>query len=535
MKAYTPLPPSLHEKNHPTLSPEAKAIEALFYIQAKTGQKVPFKLNASQRAYDINRTRKDMIPKARQKGFSSLGIAYQVIDCLGKEGTRAVLISHEAKATQRLLDKARYFLQHINGPKPVLGRHSRNEFYFPKTESTLYIGTAGAKAFGRGDTINHLHISEYAWWESDALKQVAGLFQAVPINGVIRIESTGKGRNNDFYYMCDNAEQLGYQTCFRSWHEDDEYQLPPKHKWEPEGFEDYFQNMKTEYNLSETQLYWYWVKLLEFRQDLKMMQQEYPSCLEECFQATGGAVFSDLNRTKSNLWQWSIKHKYRMDHLKNHPNPKRTYVIGADPSGGTGNDNASCQILCLETLEQVLEFANNQIDPVDFGHLLKALGVEFNNAFIICEANHHGIATHSILLKNYLKQKIYKRKLPMRTGKPSYGFITTENSKPALIGAIYECIESGLILYSSSTLKEMLSFEETPEGRLGGIHDDRVIALGLSCLGYLKYQHLKQNIYQKKKLKKPPSTDYMYFTFDEIFKNIKQNSLKDSPLPRMIN
>ena len=516
------------------LTPEAQVIEALFSIANKKGEKVPFRLNASQKAYDSQRTNKDIIAKARQKGFSSLGIAYQTVDCLGKEGTRAVLISHEAKATQRLLDKARYYLQYIKGPAPQLGRHSRNEFYFPKTESTFYIGTAGAKAFGRGDTITHLHISEYAWWESDALKQVAGLFQAVPKDGTIRIESTGNGRVNDFYYMCEHAEQLGYNLFFRAWWQDDEYQLTPKHKWEPEGFENYFQDMKLDYNLTEEQLYWYWVKLLEFRLDLRMMQQEYPSKLDECFQATGGSVFPETTRVKSSYWKWSIKHNHRMDYLSNHPQEQRTYVLGADPSGGTGHDNAACQILCLETLEQVLEFASSQVDPVDFGHLLVELGLEYNTAFIICEANHHGIATHSILLKNYPLMKKYKRKLPMRSGKPIYGYITTQNTKPALVGAIYECEELGLALYSKELISEMKTFEETPEGKLEGPKDDRVIALGLACVGYLKYQHLKFDIRPKVVIPKPdPNRNYMYYTFEEIFKDLDRKP-QESILPRMI-
>ena len=527
-----------NNKGKKALTPEAKAIESLFYIQNKRGMRVPFRLNPSQRAYDLQRTKKDIIAKARQKGFSSLGIAYQVIDCLGKEGTRAVLISHEARATQRLLDRARFYLKHINGPEPVLGRHSRNELYFPKTESSLYIGTAGSKAFGRGDTITHLHISEYAWWESDALKQVAGLFQAVPKDGIIRIESTGNGRKNDYYFMCQHAEELGYNLFFRAWWQDEEYTLIPKHSWTPVGFEKYFQDMKTKYNLNENQLYWYWVKLLEFRQNLNLMQQEYPSCLEECFQATGGSVFPKVERAETRYWTWSIKHTYRVEYLSNHPSKNMTYVIGADPSGGTGHDDAACQIICLETLEQVLEFAYNQIDPVDFAYLLCSFGFEYNTAFITCESNNHGIATHSILYKKYPLTKIYKRRMPTgRYGKPVYGFATTQNSKAGLIGSIHECMQLGLLLYGKKTIHELQTFEETPEGRLEGPSDNLVIALGLACTGYFKYERFKNRLDKPEGLKHSRlsnlNQNYMYFTFDEIFDDL--NKKDTNILPRMIN
>lgn len=317
------LKPLIFNQPRAELTPEAQAIESTFWILPKMGPKQRFVLNEAQKEYDSIRSSRDIITKCRQKGFSSVGIGYEVVDCLGKEGTRAVLISHEAKSTQRLLDKAAFYLKYMSIEHQVrdyetgdilssteiplnvdLGRHSRQEFYFPKTESTFYIGTAGARAFGRGDTITHLHISEYAWWESDALRQVSGLLQAVPLGGTIRYESTGNGRANDFYYICENAERLGYQLYFRPWWKDNEYELDPKPGWNPDGFEHYFQDMRLEYHLTESQLYWYWMKLLEFRTNLPTMQQEYPSRLDECFSATGGSVFPNMEYLKDERWIW---------------------------------------------------------------------------------------------------------------------------------------------------------------------------------------------------------------------------------------
>ena len=90
-------------------SNEAQVIEKLFQIQTKEGIRVPYKLNPAQRFFDehddgFNRTR-ILIAKARQKGFSSIVLAKFAVRCLGKEGTHAVCMSHEAGATQRLLDK----------------------------------------------------------------------------------------------------------------------------------------------------------------------------------------------------------------------------------------------------------------------------------------------------------------------------------------------------------------------------------------------------------------------------------------------
>lgn len=499
------------------LTPEARVIETLFNILNKEGKMVPFKLNPSQRAYDAVRTNRDLIPKARQKGFSSFGVALQVAKCLGVPGTRAVLISHEAGATQRLLDRAQLYLKYINGPKAEMGRNSRNELYFPKMESTYYIGTAGAKAFGRGDTITDLHVSEYAWWETDGLKHVAGLMQAVPMSGSIRIESTGNGNMNDFFYMCTHAKSLGYNVFFRSWHDDDEYQRElPKDGFVPVGFEDYFDRMKSMYNLTDQQLYWYWIKLLEFRGDLKTMQQEYPSSVDECFQATGGAVFPNVSLTPNSRWHWTTFEGYRVEKLPDHPKPDHTYVLGADPSGGTGGDDSGIQIICLDTLEQVLELGNNTIDPVDFGDLICTLGMIYNEAFLTVESNNHGIATHSILKKKYNRLKIYREFTP-KSGKVKYGVMTSQNSKHGMVGALKELFEFGLTIYGNKTYTELKGFNEDPKtGKMEGREDNMVMSLCMAAVGALRYKDRIKDLSPKPEPKRYQPGKFK-ITFEDVF------------------
>ena len=275
-----------------SLSNEAIAIEKLFFIQDKdTGAKVPFILKPAQRFFDQEEGKRILIAKARQLGFSSIIGAKFGIRCLGKFGTHAVVMSHEAGATQRLLDKVHFYLNHMKGPRPTFGRNSRNELYFPKTESSYYIGTAGSKAFGRGDWISDLHCSEYAWWEEPE-RHATGLFQAVPYSGRIIIESTGNGRNNDFYYLWEHADSMGYKRIFFPWFASLEYTLPlsPGKSWKPDlpKYNGQLIDLQRKFNLKDIQMNWYEMKFKELREDLKMIQQEYPSEPEECFQASGG-------------------------------------------------------------------------------------------------------------------------------------------------------------------------------------------------------------------------------------------------------
>jgi hypothetical protein len=516
------------------MSREREAIETLFYIQNKEGSKVPFKFTNAQAFLDNkdnpNGRTRIIVAKARQKGFTSSIAGKFGIRCLGKEGTHAAIVSHESNATQRILDRIDYYLKTMEGPRPVFGRHSRMEMYFEKTESSLYIGTAGAKAFGRGDTITDLHCSEYAWWE-DPVKHSAGLFQAVPHSGRIYIESTGNGRNNDFYYIWEHAEDMGYTRLFYPWFADLEYALElPKDKssWKPDTsrYNPYLLEIKAKHKLSDKQMYWYENKLRELREDLALMQQEYPSDPEECFQATGGAIFNNVDLTISPLWQTDNFEGFYISRLMDHPKKGFTYVIGADPSGGTGGDDAAFNIFCAETQEQVFEFFNNRANPIVFGELVCKAGVRYNDAFIIPESNNHGAAVVPYLKENYKKAKIYKRSFGTKTTEPIYGWNNTQTTKHAIVGVAQEMI-SDITFHGMQTVKELKAFEEDREGKMGAKSDNLTIATCLAILGLKKFEYLrKEFIKPKEEVKKHEKVNYMTYTLEDVLSRIKTNKSK---------
>jgi len=91
----------------------------------------------------------------------------------------------------------------------------------------FYIGTAGSRQFGRGDTITDLHCSEVAFWK-DPKSLLGGLFQAVPRSGNISIESTGNGTGNWFHRstMRAAAGSSRYRMHFLPWQDFKEYTVP---------------------------------------------------------------------------------------------------------------------------------------------------------------------------------------------------------------------------------------------------------------------------------------------------------------------
>src|SRR3990167_9143549 len=130
---------------------------------------VPFKLNPPQHRMNQELGNNDIILKARQEGISSLIGARFLVDWLTIENVRCVMIAHEDKATQRLFQRIKYFLDSMSKTWPgqlpyKMKFNSKYEIVNLEKNSVFYIGTAGAKAFGRSDTINNLHVSEIAMW-----------------------------------------------------------------------------------------------------------------------------------------------------------------------------------------------------------------------------------------------------------------------------------------------------------------------------------------------------------------------------------
>jgi len=487
-----------------SIEKEVMVIENLFMVPDKEGRDVPFILNAAQRKLALQLTGRDIVPKARQEGVSTLILALFTVRCLYKRNTRAVVISHDSEATKRLFKRVHYFIQNIRGPKPVVGVEAKNELSFPKTNSTFYIGTAGAKKFGRGDTITDLLCSEIAYWDNPK-ELFSGLSDSVPISGSIILESTGNGRN--WYYDRVYAALRGdsiYTVHFLNWQDFPEYDLPVTEEekayiertLDPDLEEDVLYKNGL---LTAGQIKFRRMKLEDKDGDLQLFKQEYPMTLDECFQSTSHGFFKKVNFLASKEWKLhesTSVHKFWK--LDPHPMPGHNYFIGVDVSGGTGQDYSSIEVFCVETFEQVGEWISNKIAPDRFGEIVANIGYHFNTAEVCVERNNHGLVTLDVLRKKYPVHKIYKDK---KVGKSntllSYGIQTTVRSKPFMIGVLNKFLQNGLTIYSSILRDQLNNFIETitesGNRRLKGEkgkNDDCVMASALATYGYNKVARL---------------------------------------------
>ncbi len=499
-------------------SPWRLIIESLFMVQSKSGVLVPFKLNKAQATLDMNMTGRDLVPKARQLGISAYVLGRFSAQCITLPNWRAVIISHEEEATKRLLYRVRQMLEN---PRSDLGewemeetelvtefeRLSQAEIRFKETGAWFYIGTAGAKAFGRGDTINALHFSEFAFWENPE-RLAVGLFNSVPLitlGGEIIIESTGNTDVDAFAMMVQSARagKSTWSVSFFPWSFDEEYKLPkemldtltfatPEELEEPRLIKDF--------KLTPEQLAWRRFKIGEatgfsIGDKLKRFSRDNPLTVDECFQGRGGQVFETVTYRPTLDWDRKIGAGYEYGKLPSHPVTGYHYIIGADPAGGTGGNASVAHVGCVETNEQVAKLSTNRIPPHVFAEELSKLGREYNEALLCVENNNHGhTVMYALSVLNYPAFRIYKQasvgaKPGLAQARKEAGITTSAQKKPLLIGKAVQLCMDGYILHDERTYMEVMGFVETEEGKLeggSGMADDEVLALAMLAEGWTR-------------------------------------------------
>lgn len=515
------------------MTPEAAVIESLFYIPDKyTREDVPFRLNSAQQAIDNNFHPRLIIPKARQEGVSFYFVARKLVRCLHRKNTRAVIIGNDAEATQKHLERVNYLLDHMaGGIRAITATHNKNEITFPKTNSTIYIGTAGSRSFGRGDTLTDVLCTEVAYWD-DAKSVMTGLLNAVPEgSGEVAIESTGNGMGNWFHNRCMRAMkgEAPERLVFLPWWNFSEY------TWNdiPEDIAiDTMANLKDEwgepglvkaYGLDAGRILWRRQQISKHDFDIPYVNQEYPASIVECFKATGYSLFTRINYIDSPDW---VKESPQLHTLKGHPREGGRYAIGADVAAGVGKDSSVAEVFDVDRDEQVGEWASNRCEPDIFAIHIAELGRRFNNAYVGVESNNHGILTVSELKHLYPNELLYyadgktgatKSDAVMRLA--GMGVKTSRRSKPYIIGALRKALASGTKIYSPLLVSELASFVEHEDGTMGaqeGAHDDCVVAAALA-----KYVEPRAMLMLEQKKAEPIPVDKNDpFLLDNIIKEL---------------
>jgi hypothetical protein len=287
-------------------------INTMYHIKTKDGDKVLIKPNFAQEVFYINSHQNDIILKARQLGFTTFKMIYDLDDCLFKKNYSAGCIAHNAKdALDIYRNKIKFAYETVNAS--VIKLLEMIGYLFPtpvNDKSNGYVFTNGSSigvSTGyRGGTLQSLHISEFGKickkYPDKAKEIVTGAFNSVGKNCTKTIESTAEGKQGYFYDYCATAKKLKdqgkdpaslqFKFHFFSWWMDPEYFID-EDVHIPERLTTYFNKLESKYDVKLTEPQKKWYTLIESDQG-EDMKREYPSTPEEAFeQAVEGAYYAN--------------------------------------------------------------------------------------------------------------------------------------------------------------------------------------------------------------------------------------------------
>lgn len=273
--------------------------ERCLRIRAKSGKIEPLTLNQAQiylhGRLEAQRARtgkvRALVLKGRQQGISTYIGGRYYWRASHTKGVRVFILTHEQDATNNLFGMVERYHSHCPQlVKPATGASNAKELSFSGLESGYAVGTAGAKATGRSQTVQLFHGSEVGFWPN-AKTHFAGVVQAIPdLPGTeIVLESTANGMGGEFHERWQQAEAgVGdYEAIFIPWFWQSEYSRPV-----PDGFklDDEEYAYSDAHHLSLEQMVWRRAKIAELKDPL-LFKQEYPATAQEAFQLTGHDSF----------------------------------------------------------------------------------------------------------------------------------------------------------------------------------------------------------------------------------------------------
>lgn len=273
----------------------------LYWITDKAGKVVKFKPNDDQQRFIDDLHYRNVILKARQRGFSTL-IQLMMLDaCVFNSNVRAGVIAQSLDdVTTIFRDKIKFAYDHL--PDAIKAERA------PQTDSSteLLLSNNSSIRVGtsmRGGTLQYLHISEFgkicAKYPDKAREIVTGAIPAVSQDGFLFVESTAEGREGAFYNMCaDSRKRVGKPHLpleekfhFFPWYTAPEYETEPETVQITDKDHEYFDEIesKTGAAINQHKRAWYVLTRERLQDDMK---REYPSIPDEAFeQSNEGAYY----------------------------------------------------------------------------------------------------------------------------------------------------------------------------------------------------------------------------------------------------
>lgn len=474
----------------------------LYKIIDKYGNLVIFDRNKVQRWYADNFWYRNLILKSRQLGFTTDACIDMLDDVIFTPNFTAVIIAHEKEAVVKIFKKVRLAWDEFPKElKDYLGitasTDSKNELSF-NNKSSIRVALSS-----RADTVNRLHISEFAKiskkYPEKAKEIITGSIPSVPMDGRIDIESTSEGPIGEFYEMFMHAwrnppqTKLDFRPFFFPWFDDPYYQISDNIPLPTEMYE-----YAHKHKLSIPQATWYFVNKRSLKSE---MVREYPTTPEEAFSAGSEMMFNAealdrlVLKQGEKVGQW----EYFSD-----PLPGHSYGIGVDVAEGIGQDHSAIVVWDFTPIKPVVvaRYFSNLISPQQLAFEAKSAGRLYKMAIIAVERNNHGYATLAKLAEIYPEELIFRMEDEAKSDEKMkgtdvirFGWHTNLATKPKMLYDIRDAVNDELVeICDKVIVDDMRSYPKEDVGRTRPIdgqtqHWDALIAC---AIGFQMRNHIKR-------------------------------------------
>lgn len=474
----------------------------------KDGNRIRVQASPILLAFDIARTGRDYVLKPRQVYMTTWELARDLYFMITRPGAKVTILCQSDKdntAVKAISHRIQVMLGTDEAAKSepeakhgLLGRfpelriveHSQTRWSFGASELAIVGAGATEKSAnkkGRSGTIHRLHVTEVAFFEY-ADQTLTAILECVPPhspNNEIVFESTPLGASGYFYekYNLSKTGTNGYKAHFFQWFKQAEYRaaLAPGEVIEPQTERE--KELVKLHGITPEQIKWYRQRVADKGQ--AKVDQEYPSDEETCWLFDGRMFFDReaLSRLRGNC-KPPIETKFAGAYkIWIKPDPKKTYILSADPSNGVGGDPMSAVVIEQDTGIHCASL-HGQFTADVFGTRLAQVGYEYGYALLVVERS----ASYQAVLNSLADWK--RPGKGEAKGYPNvysdqdrkYGFKISGTSRPAVLDALEEAVRKTLVTFDYDLVSEAFLFivqEEKPQAAPGA-HDDRVMAMAIA-------------------------------------------------------
>jgi len=346
--------------------------------------------------------------------------------------------------------------------------------------ASIYGYTARGEGGARSDVAAAVLLTEFAYY-ADQSEVLAGSDALIGVNGHLIIETTAKQPGDIYHGMVVNAARgIGdYVLKFFSWKRHKRYRREPPLGFTPTPDEVV---LAKKYGLTLSQLCWRRAKILDLGGKVAQFRREYPLSVEDAFSSGEGTYFQQDVIDSLKVLDVDENGYYALPPVAGMP-----YVIGADPSGGVGQDFSAYFVLDIFGA-LAFYWSRNDHEPAAFAEQVARTAEKYNNAMVLVESNNHGHLVLDRLMR-----------LNIRVWRDNQGkhWTTTEKSKMYAYDSLSQHLKnSGCDALPQEVITELASLvvppgKKNPEApKKGGVrHDDAAVALALSSVCWKKIQH----------------------------------------------